>query len=142
MAMIARAMTITNLALSWTDSEISQRLSVFSDGICFRICKRKHSLLPQNRYCFRHKHTAIHPKSDITRAEVAVMVQRLLQKIEFDIKSHINSFRKTIHRSQFAVWRKHQLSVEYLRRNTLRCASINREAVMEVLHDYPLVIGI
>ncbi|NCC67973.1 MAG: S-layer homology domain-containing protein, partial [Clostridia bacterium] len=81
MTMIARAMTITKLSAGLTDSEISQLLSAFSDGeSASSYAKGSIAACIKTGITSGTSSTTISPKAEITRAEVAVMVQRLLQK--------------------------------------------------------------
>ena len=81
MTMIARAMKITGLKPEMKDSEINSLLSRYSDGkaasdfsrISIAACLKTGIVTGRSS-------SAIAPKDYITRAEVAVMVQRLLQK--------------------------------------------------------------
>jgi hypothetical protein len=81
MTMIARAMAITKLSAGLTDSEISQFLGAFSDGeSASSYAKESIAACIKTGITSGTSSTTISPKAEITRAEVAVMVQRLLQK--------------------------------------------------------------
>ncbi|MET0016895.1 S-layer homology domain-containing protein [Oscillibacter sp.] len=81
MAMIARAMTITKLSAGLTDSEINQLLSTFSDReSASTYAKGSIAACLKAGIISGTGATTISPKANITRAEVAVMVARLLQK--------------------------------------------------------------
>ncbi len=81
MAIIARAMKITGLSVSLTDSEVSSLLANYTDGASVSSYARAGAAA-----CLKagivtgSSTTTLSPKSYVTRAEVAVMVQRLLQK--------------------------------------------------------------
>ena len=83
MAMIARAMEITGLKVSLSDSEISGLLGAYSDGtlvadyavVSIAACLRADIVSGAGN-------ATIAPKDYVTRAEVATMVQRLLEKSE------------------------------------------------------------
>ena len=81
MTMIARAMAITKLSAELTDSETNQLLSTFSD-VEFASTYAKESIAAclKTGITSGTSATTISPKANITRAEVAVMVERLLQK--------------------------------------------------------------
>lgn len=81
MTMIARAMAITKLSAGLTDGETSQLLSNFSDEM-FASDYAKESIAAclKTGIISGTSKTTISPKNNITRAEVAVMVERLLQK--------------------------------------------------------------
>jgi hypothetical protein len=79
--MIARAMKITGLDAKLTNGEISQLLSAFSDGTsASAYAKENIAACLKAGITSGTSDTTVSPKADITRAEVAVMVQRLLQK--------------------------------------------------------------
>ncbi|MGE4276270.1 MAG: Ig-like domain-containing protein [Lawsonibacter sp.] len=81
MTMIARGMMITKLSAGLTDSEISQILSTFSDEkSASPYAKESIAACLKTGITSGTSNITISPKADITRAEVAVMVQRLLQK--------------------------------------------------------------
>jgi hypothetical protein len=83
MAMIARAMKITNLEVSLTDSAISKLLATYTDGtLASDYAKSGIAACLQAGVASGKGVDAIAPKDFITRAEVAVMVQRLLRKSE------------------------------------------------------------
>lgn len=81
MTMITRAMTITKLSAGLNDSDISKLLSTFSDGAsASAYAKESIAACLKTGITSGTSDTTISPQADITRAEVAVMVQRLLQK--------------------------------------------------------------
>ena len=81
MTMIARAMTITKLKTNLTDSEVNQLLIAFEDGSSASIyAKNSIAACLKAGITSGTSDTMILPRADITRAEVAVMVQRLLEK--------------------------------------------------------------
>lgn len=81
MTMITRAMTITKLSVRLSDSEINQLLSTFSDGeSASSYAKESIAACLKTGITSGTSNTTILPKADISRAEVVVMVQRLLQK--------------------------------------------------------------
>ena len=81
MTMIARAMKITGLTVALTDSDISSLLGAYLD-VASASDYAKDSIVA----CLKAGiisgtgNATVSPQADITRAEVAVMVQRLLQK--------------------------------------------------------------
>ncbi len=81
MAIIARAMKITGLSVSLTDSEVSSLLANYTDGASVSSYARAGAAA-----CLKagvvtgSSTTMLSPKAYVTRAEVAVMVERLLQK--------------------------------------------------------------
>ena len=81
MTMIARAMKITGLDVSMTESEISSLLGAYSDGAAVMdYAKAGIAACVQTGIASGRGDGTIAPKDDVTRAEVAVMVERLLQK--------------------------------------------------------------
>lgn len=79
--MIARAMTITKLSVALSDSEADQLLSAFPDGADVSdYATGSMAACLKTGIISGTSDTTISPKADITRAEVAVMVERLLQK--------------------------------------------------------------
>ncbi len=83
MAMIARAMKITGLKVTLTDNEISTLIGTYMDGASASdYAKDGIAACLKTGITSGTSATTISPKADITRAEVAVMVQRLLQKSE------------------------------------------------------------
>ena len=81
MAMIARAMVITKLDAGLTDVETSQLLSKFSDeAFVSDYAKKSIAACLKTGIISGTSETTISPQANITRAEVAVMVERLLQK--------------------------------------------------------------
>jgi hypothetical protein len=81
MTMLSRAMKITGLYAASTDNETDKLLGAYSDGLTISTYA-KDSIVA----CLRTgitsgtSSTTLSPKAAISRAEVAVMVQRLLQK--------------------------------------------------------------
>jgi len=81
MTMISRAMTITKLSTGLADGESSQLLSAFSDGeSASTYAEESIAACLKTGIVSGTSDTTISPTADITRAEVAVMVERLLQK--------------------------------------------------------------
>ncbi|NCB52630.1 MAG: hypothetical protein EOM54_12245 [Clostridia bacterium] len=83
MTMIARAMKLTGLEVSLAESDISELLGVYADGASasdyaetgIAACLRAGIVAGTSKL-------TISPKNYVTRAEVAVMVEKLLQKSE------------------------------------------------------------
>ncbi len=81
MAIIARAMKITGLSVSLTDSEVSALLSTYIDGASVSsYAKESVAACLKSGIVTGTSVTTISPKAYVTRAEVAVMVQQLLHK--------------------------------------------------------------
>ena len=81
MTMIARAMKVTGLDSGLDAGEVGRLLSTFSDGTsASAYAKESIAACLKTGIVSGTSDTTISPKDDITRAEVAVMVQRLLQK--------------------------------------------------------------
>ncbi len=81
MTMIARAMKITGLKPEMKDSEINPLLSRYSDGTAVSdFARTSIAACLKTGIITGRSSSAIAPKDFITRAEVAVIVQRLLQK--------------------------------------------------------------
>ncbi len=81
MTMIARAMAITKLSAGLTDGKTSQLLSTFSDGeSASTYAKESIAACLKTGITSGTSETTLSPQANITRAEVAVMVERLLQK--------------------------------------------------------------
>ncbi|MDP4153236.1 MAG: S-layer homology domain-containing protein, partial [Bacillota bacterium] len=81
MAMIARAMKITGLNADITDSEINNLLGTYSDGIAVSdYAKKDIAVCIKTGIVSGESSNDIVPRNNVTRAEVAVMVRRLLQK--------------------------------------------------------------
>ncbi|MEA5038621.1 MAG: S-layer homology domain-containing protein [Clostridiaceae bacterium] len=81
MTMIARAMKITNLEVSLTDSELSKLIGAFLDGSsASNYAEDSIAACLKTGIVLGRESNMISPKDCITRAEVAVMVERLLQK--------------------------------------------------------------
>jgi roadblock/LC7 domain-containing protein len=81
MTMIARAVKITGLDAKLTDGETSRLLSAFSDGAsASAYAKESIAACLKTGITSGTSAVTVSPKADISRAEVAVMVQRLLQK--------------------------------------------------------------
>ena len=74
-------MKLTGLSVSLTDSEVSTLLASYTDGASVSSYAKESAVA-----CIKagivtgSSSTTISPKACVTRAEVAVMVQRLLQK--------------------------------------------------------------
>lgn len=83
MAMIARAMKITGLYAGLADNEVSQLLSNFSDSTsASTYAQSSIAACIKTGITAGSSNATLSPKDCITRAEVAVMIQRLLQKSE------------------------------------------------------------
>lgn len=81
MAIIARAMKLTNLSVSLTDSEVSALLAKYTDGAAVsNYAKTSAAICLKTGVVTGSSATTLSPKAYVTRAEVAVMVQRMLQK--------------------------------------------------------------
>lgn len=80
MTMVARAMEITGLDTELTDGEIEQLLLVFTDAsLSAEYAKSSIAICVKNEIVSGRTSNLIAPKDNITRAEVAVIVKRLLQ---------------------------------------------------------------
>jgi len=83
MAILARAMKLTGLSVSLTDSEVSAVLANYTDGASVSgYAKASAAACIKTGIVSGTGATTISPKAFVTRAEVAVMVQRMLQKAE------------------------------------------------------------
>jgi hypothetical protein len=83
MAMIARAMKITGLTVTLTDSDVSTLIGTYTDGASASdYAENSIAACLKARIVAGTSDSTIAPKDNITRAEVAVMVERLLQKSE------------------------------------------------------------
>lgn len=83
MAMIARAMKITGLEISLTYSETSSLLAAYTDGASAAdYAKGSIAACLKAGIVSGTSESTISPKDHITRAEVAVMAERLLKKSE------------------------------------------------------------
>jgi VCBS repeat-containing protein len=81
MTILARAMKLTGLNVSLTDSEVSALLANYTDaGLVSDYAKAGAAACIKTGVVSGTTAATISPKDDVTRAEVAVMVQRLLQK--------------------------------------------------------------
>ncbi len=81
MAMISRAMNITKLAVEFKDGEANKLLSGFVDGNqTTAYAARSIAACVKSGIVNGKSGQRVAPKDDITRAEVAVIVQKLLQK--------------------------------------------------------------
>ncbi len=81
MTIIARAIKLTELSASTTDSEIGTPLSKYTDGDAVSdFAKEGVSACLKSGVINGSSATTLSPKANVTRAEVAIMVQRLLQK--------------------------------------------------------------
>lgn len=81
MAMIARAMKITDIKVGLTDSEINQLLKVYVDGVTAAdYAEESIAACLTAGIVFGTGKNTMSPKNYVTRAEVAVMVERLLRK--------------------------------------------------------------
>jgi hypothetical protein len=80
-SILARAMKLTGLSVSLTDSETSTLLEKYSDGATVSsYAKTSAAMCIKTGVVTGSSTTTLSPKSYVTRAEVAVMVQRLLQR--------------------------------------------------------------
>ena len=83
MTMMSRAMGITGLDAELTDAAADQLLSAFSDRASVSVyAEGSIAACIKNEVVFGKTDDTIAPQDSITRAEVAVMVSRLLQKSE------------------------------------------------------------
>lgn len=81
MVMVARAMKITKLEAGVTDSEIGALLSDFTDGdITSDYAKSDIAACVKMGIISGRSETRLAPKDNVTRAEVAVIIRRLLQE--------------------------------------------------------------
>ena len=81
MAMTARAMKITGLKADLTDSEVSSLLSAYTDASSVQnYAKESIAACLKTGITNGTRVNKLSPKAYVTRAEVAVMAQRLLQK--------------------------------------------------------------
>ena len=81
MAILARAMKLTELSVSLTDREVSALLANYTDGASVSsYAKEAAAACLKTGVITGTTANTISPKAYVTRAEVAVMVQRLLQK--------------------------------------------------------------
>jgi len=81
MAMIARALKITGLEIILSDSEISELFGAYADGTSVSdYAESSIAACVKAGIVSGTSEDTISPKDYVTRAEVAVMVQRLLQK--------------------------------------------------------------
>lgn len=83
MAILGRAMKNTGLNITMTDSEISSLLDNYSDGnSASAYAKTSVAGCLKTGIVKGSSETTLSLKSNITRAEVAVMIKRLLQMSE------------------------------------------------------------
>ena len=81
MAMLARAMWLTGLDASLTNGKTKALLGKYTDGaLVSEYAKESVAACIKTGITSGTSATTLSPKADITRAEVAVMVQRLLEK--------------------------------------------------------------
>jgi hypothetical protein len=81
MAIIARAMQVTKLDVGVSESEMKDLLAKYSDGTAVSdYAKKSVALCLKSGIVNGTSSNTISPKEQVTRAEVAVMVQHLLQK--------------------------------------------------------------
>ncbi len=81
MTILANAMRLTGLRVSLTDSEASALLAKFTDGKSVsQYAKTSVAMCLKAGIITGSSPTTISPKSNVTRAEVAVMIQNLLRK--------------------------------------------------------------
>jgi len=80
MAILARAMKLTGLNISITDSEVNALLANYTDGASVSdYAKISTAICIKTGVVTGSSATTLSPKTYVTRAEVAVMVQRLLK---------------------------------------------------------------
>ena len=89
MAIIARAMKLTDLSVSLTDSEVSALLVNYTDRASVS-AKESVAMCLKTGVVSGSSATVISPKDYVTRAEVAVMLQRLLKKSGLILKQNIS----------------------------------------------------
>ena len=81
MAMIARAMKITGLEASLTDSEAASLIAAYADGKnVSQYAGNSIAACLKTQIVSGRENSTLAPKAYVTRAEVAAMVERLLQK--------------------------------------------------------------
>lgn len=81
MTILARAMKLTGLSVSLTDSEVSTLLAGYTDGASVSsYAKAGVAACIKTGVVTGTTASTLSPKDSVTRAEVAVMVQRLLEK--------------------------------------------------------------
>lgn len=81
MAILSRAMKLTGLSVTLTDSEASALLAKYTDAASVSdYAKTSTAICLKTGVVSGSSATTLSPKAYVTRAEVAVMVQRLLQK--------------------------------------------------------------
>ncbi|MPM07059.1 hypothetical protein SDC9_53363 [bioreactor metagenome] len=81
MTILARAMKLTGLSVTLTDSEVLALLSNYTDaGLVSDYAKAGAAACIKNGVVSGTTASTLSPKDSVTRAEVAVMVQRLLEK--------------------------------------------------------------
>ena len=80
-AILERAMKLTGLSVSLTDSEVNALLANYTDGVSVSdYAKMSAAICIKTGVVTGTSPTALSQKAYVIRAEVAVMVQRLLQK--------------------------------------------------------------
>jgi hypothetical protein len=83
MAIIARAMVITKLSPDLTDSQVAELLSPYTDSVSISVwAEADIAACLKTGVITGRTSTTLSPAANITRAEVAVIIQRLLQKSE------------------------------------------------------------
>ena len=88
MAMAARAMTITDLDATTASSDASSPLAGYADTAKISSYAKAGIIACLNTGVVTGKTAdTIAPKANITRAEVAVIIERLLKKIRTDLMS-------------------------------------------------------
>lgn len=81
MTILARAMKLTGLSVSLSDSEVSTLLADYTDGASVSsYAKAGVAACIKTGVVTGTTASTLSPKDSVTRAEVAVMVQRLLEK--------------------------------------------------------------
>nr|WP_283094416.1 S-layer homology domain-containing protein [Paenibacillus sp. ATY16] len=82
MVMIMRAMKLAGLNTSVSDAEAESVLSMYADGKKVTVWAKKAVAAAVESGLVQGSKTGLNPTSEITRAESAVIVQRLLEKAE------------------------------------------------------------
>lgn len=81
MAMLARAMKITGLETALTTEDVNQLTAAYTDGASISAyAKQASAACLKSGIVAGRSNSTIAPKSNVTRAEVAAMMERLLQK--------------------------------------------------------------
>jgi hypothetical protein len=81
MAMLARSMKITGLETALTSDDVNQLTAAYTDGASISAyAKEALAACLKSGIVAGRSNSTIAPKSSVTRAEVAAMMERLLQK--------------------------------------------------------------